>query len=93
MFGKKSPEVLIVGAGPVGLFAALSLARRGIRVQIVDHQWRPGTHSYALALHRRSLRLLGEVGLLDAVLQGAYRINRIAVYDDSTRRAECATPA
>ena len=36
MFGKKKPEVLIVGAGPVGLFAAVALAKRGIPVQIVD---------------------------------------------------------
>ena len=25
MFGRKKPEVLVVGAGPVGLFAALAL--------------------------------------------------------------------
>ena len=32
MFGKTNPEVLVVGAGPVGLFAALALAKQGIRV-------------------------------------------------------------
>ena len=30
MFGKKKPEVLIAGAGPVGLFAAVILAKQGV---------------------------------------------------------------
>ena len=36
MFGRQKPEVLVVGAGPVGLCAALALAKKGIRVTIVD---------------------------------------------------------
>ena len=49
MFGKTYPEVLVVGAGPVGLCAALALAKRQVRVAIVDKEWRSGAHSYALA--------------------------------------------
>ena len=49
MFGKTYPEVLVMGAGPVGLCAALALARRDVRVSIVDKEWRSGAHSYALA--------------------------------------------
>lgn len=88
MFGKGKPEVLVVGAGPVGLFAALALAKRGVQVQIVDRAWRTGAHSYALALHRSSLKLLEKVGLLDKVLEGAYRIERVALYDNESRRGE-----
>ena len=29
-------DVLVVGAGPVGLVAACELARRGVRMRIVD---------------------------------------------------------
>ena len=88
MFGKKKPEVLVVGAGPVGLLTALLLVRRGIRVQIVDKEWRTGAHSYALALHGSSLRLLAEIGLRDAILERACPIHRIGIYDGVQRRAE-----
>jgi len=88
MFGKKKPEVLVIGAGPVGLFAAIALARRDVRVQIVDKEWRTGAHSYALALHGASLELLEELGLRDRVLQSAYRVRSVGLYDAETRRAE-----
>jgi len=89
MFGsKKRPEVLVVGAGPVGLFGALLLARHGVRVRIVDAQTRPATRSYALALHPRSLQLLDEVDLAAEVLRRGRRIDRVAIYDGEGLRAE-----
>jgi len=93
MLGIRSAEVLVVGAGPVGLFTALSLAKRGIRVQIVDREWRPGAHSYALALHAESLALFDELGLRDRVLEAAYPIRTVALYDDAgSRRAAMTLP-
>lgn len=93
MFGKKRPQVLVVGAGPVGLFAAIGLVKRGVEVQIVDKEWRTGTHSYALALHGQSLRLLEQFGLLPQIEQNAYRIDRVAFHDAQSRRAElCLEP-
>ena len=59
---KRDCQVLVTGAGPVGLFAALSLAERGIDVQIIDKEWRGSSHSYALALHPEALRLLDALG-------------------------------
>jgi 2-polyprenyl-6-methoxyphenol hydroxylase-like FAD-dependent oxidoreductase len=88
MFGKKKPEVLVVGAGPVGLFAALALVKKGIQVMIVDKEWRTGAHSYALALHPRSLKLLEELGLLTGILEQSYHVHTIGLYDGTTRRAE-----
>jgi NADPH-dependent dioxygenase len=82
-----NPEVLISGAGPVGLFAALALSRRGIAVAIADKGWRAGTHSYALALHPQSLGLLQEVGLLDLVMRSAHPVRSIGLYDAGGRRA------
>lgn len=37
-----SADVAVVGAGPAGLTAAVTLAERGLRVAVVDEQSRPG---------------------------------------------------
>jgi 2-polyprenyl-6-methoxyphenol hydroxylase-like FAD-dependent oxidoreductase len=83
-----APEVLVVGAGPVGLFTALSLARRDVRVQIVDTGVWPCKHSYALALHPEALALLEEAGLKERALAGSYPVRTMALYADKTRKAE-----
>lgn len=87
-FLRPKPQVLVAGAGPVGLFAALSLARRGIRVRIIDEEWRGSTHSYALALHPRSLELLDALGLATAALEKARTLRTVGLYDRSGRHAE-----
>ncbi|PKN54199.1 MAG: hypothetical protein CVU56_27850 [Deltaproteobacteria bacterium HGW-Deltaproteobacteria-14] len=86
MFGKKKPEVLVVGAGPVGLVAALTLARRGVRVQIIDEAWRPTAHAYALALHPASLALLAELDIAGPVIEEAYQVDGIGLYEGTERR-------
>ncbi len=88
MFGRPKPEVLVSGAGPVGLFAALWLAKRGVRVRIVDEGWRGATHSYALALHPRSLGLLDDVGLIDPILAQCLRIQNVGIFSGSERRVD-----
>src|SRR5690606_22973556 len=82
------PEVLVIGAGPIGLFSALTLARRGVDVEIIDQEWRAAAHSYALALHPSSLLLLEEVGLIEEVLDQAYQVHAIGLYDSNDRKAE-----
>jgi len=47
--------ILIVGAGPVGLAAALTLSRFDVPVRIIDRNDGPTTLSKALVLWRRSL--------------------------------------
>lgn len=85
MWDTSTPEVLVAGAGPVGLYAALALTSKGIRTQIIDRSWRGGTHSYALALHARSLSLLEELGLRAAVVDRARMLTRIGLYQGQER--------
>lgn len=88
MFRKHSTDVLVAGAGPVGLFTALSLADRGVGVEIIDGQWRTTSRSYALALHPSSLALLAELGLADDVVAYGHKIDKLAFYDGAERRGE-----
>lgn len=88
MFGKHKTDVLVVGAGPVGLYAALELAERGIEVEIIDGQWRTAAHSYALALHPASLELLDGLGLAEELLEHGHRVDTVAFYDGGSRKSE-----
>lgn len=92
MLGKNKPEVLVIGAGPVGLFAALALAKRGVRAAVMDQDWRIGVHGYALALHPASLQLFQDLDLLEEVLGKAFLIRNIALYDAQKRLAELKVP-
>jgi len=86
MFGKPLSDVLVTGAGPTGLLTALHLARAGASVRIVDKHWRTGAHSYALALHPRSLDLLEPLGLLPSLIEQGRKIDRVVFWEDGERR-------
>ncbi len=82
------PEVLVVGAGPVGLVAALFLQHHGLRVEIVDMHQRTTQHSYALAIHPRTLRVLDQAGLSESVIRVGRKLTKVAYYEGSEKRAE-----
>ncbi|WGM31358.1 NAD(P)/FAD-dependent oxidoreductase [Brevundimonas sp. NIBR11] len=73
------PQVLIVGAGPTGLAAALFLARRGVRARVVDAAPGPTTTSKALAVNPRTLELLAETGVADRILSEGQHIGVIRI--------------
>jgi 3-(3-hydroxy-phenyl)propionate hydroxylase len=56
---------LIAGGGPVGLFAALLLGRRGLRVRLFDENASPQADPRAATTHPATLELLGEAGLVE----------------------------
>ena len=88
MFRHPDPEVLVVGAGPVGLVAALFLQRDGVRVEIVDMHERTSQFSYALAIHPRTLRILDEAGLSEGLIGAGRKVTKVAFYEGPARRAE-----
>lgn len=62
-------SVLVAGAGPTGLVMALSLARRGIPVHIIDNRDGPTRESRAMGLHARTLEFYRQFGFADEVVE------------------------
>ena len=63
-----APLPLIAGAGPVGLAAALFLARAGKAVRLIDMATERRTHSRALVVNPRTLHLLEPTGITGQML-------------------------
>jgi 2-polyprenyl-6-methoxyphenol hydroxylase-like FAD-dependent oxidoreductase len=59
----RSTQLLVVGAGPVGLLAALCATRAGIDVMVLDQMERGFGHGHATILHPSTVRLLEGLGL------------------------------
>ena len=88
MFRHPQPEVLVVGAGPIGLVAALFLQQHGVRVEVVDMNQRTTQLSYALAIHPRTLHILDEAGLSEGLIGAGRKLTKVAYYEGRERRAE-----
>src|SRR5690349_3540386 len=85
-------QVLVVGAGPVGLMAALRLREQAIDVRIVDQQAEHTVHTHPVVLHPMTLRLLGSLGLTDVLFWRGRPVNHLAVYTEGERRAVLDLP-
>jgi 3-(3-hydroxy-phenyl)propionate hydroxylase len=62
---KREHDVVIVGAGPVGLTAALELARHGVDCVIIDEKGTLHDGSRAICIARHSLEMMQQLGLAD----------------------------
>ena len=66
-------DVVIAGAGPVGLIAALKLARAGRTVLVADRLSSPSTAPRAVGYQWPSPRILEDIGLLDEAIAAGLR--------------------
>ncbi|WSA99712.1 FAD-dependent monooxygenase [Streptomyces sp. NBC_01794] len=60
-------DVIVVGAGPVGLMLAGELRTGGARVTVLERLAEPTTESRASTLHARTMEIFDQRGLLDAL--------------------------
>jgi 2-polyprenyl-6-methoxyphenol hydroxylase-like FAD-dependent oxidoreductase len=65
---------LIVGAGPVGISAALFLTQAGLPTRIIEVKEEASHHSKALAVNPRTLELLEPTGVTEKMLSNGLRI-------------------
>jgi 2-polyprenyl-6-methoxyphenol hydroxylase-like FAD-dependent oxidoreductase len=75
-----SSPVLIVGAGPVGLSAALALTQAGIPVRLIDRLAEPTDQSRAAAVHARTLEHFERLGIVDDFLAAGVRIHGASLF-------------
>ena len=70
------PEVLIVGAGPVGIMLGAELTRRGVEAIVLERRIAVGAASRAIGLHAPVLAALEDGGATERILDGAVRVAR-----------------
>ncbi|WP_338491631.1 FAD-dependent monooxygenase [Streptomyces sp. SJL17-4] len=83
-------DVLIVGAGPVGLSAAAELRRHGVRCRLVDRLPARLPYAKAVGIQPRTLELWDRMGLVRAVLEAAVPLRGQLTYVNGAETARLA---
>jgi pentachlorophenol monooxygenase len=93
--GSWETDVLIAGAGPIGLTAAIELTRRGVECLIVDPVLEPLQHAKAVGVQPRTLEVFENMGVLRQVLDAAVKMRGQIVYVNGAEpyRMDFAVPA
>jgi len=81
-------EVVVIGAGPVGMYAALGLHKAGVQPEIYDSGRTRAMHSYALVLHADTVRMLDEEGLAGTLATDGRAVSRLELFEAGKQRGE-----
>ncbi|MFI9406130.1 FAD-dependent monooxygenase [Nocardia sp. NPDC052316] len=74
-------SVLIVGAGPAGLTAAITLADAGVDFVLLDRLAEGANTSRAAVVHARTLEVLNELGIAEELIAKGIVVPRFTVHD------------
>lgn len=87
-------DVLIAGAGPIGLTAAIELRRRGVRARIVDPLLEPPQYAKAVGIQPRTLEVFESMGVVGQVLDAGLEMRGQLVYVNGSQvsRVDLSTP-
>ncbi|MDZ7689685.1 MAG: FAD-dependent monooxygenase [Balneolaceae bacterium] len=75
-------DVIIVGGGPVGLFLAIILLKKGIECIVLEKRTERTTHSKSLGIHPVSLELMDQMKIADPFVKEGIKIRRGVALDD-----------
>ena len=76
-------KVIIIGAGPVGLAAAIDLAQQGVEVVVVDENDKVSFGSRAICFSQRTLDIADRLGCGQPLLDKGVRWDRGKVFFDN----------
>jgi 2-polyprenyl-6-methoxyphenol hydroxylase-like FAD-dependent oxidoreductase len=82
-----TPDVLIIGAGPVGLTLTNDLLRRGIDCRLIDSAPHATQKTKALGIHAKTLELLAKMGVVHTAIERGLQSPRFSLYSDGKRIA------
>lgn len=91
----RTTDVLVVGAGPTGLTAAVELARRGIDCLVIDKQATPPGHAdKAIGVHCRTMEIWEEQGVVREAMDAGIWLtgNMVFVNGAQTHRMSWELP-
>jgi 2-polyprenyl-6-methoxyphenol hydroxylase-like FAD-dependent oxidoreductase len=86
-------EVLVAGAGPVGLTAAVELRRRGVACRIVDQLTEPPQYAKAVGVQPRTLEIFEGMGVVRPALDESIQMTGQVVYADGQEVSRLEIPA
>lgn len=78
-------EILIVGAGPVGLSLAILLRQYDVPIRIIEQNSGPSTATKAMAIHSRTLEIFRELGIVNEVMNQGFPVKKYSVQSDKKR--------
>jgi 2-polyprenyl-6-methoxyphenol hydroxylase-like FAD-dependent oxidoreductase len=74
-------DVLIVGAGPIGLLLAGDLAASGVATTVLERRAQQSNLSRAFAVHARTLELLDARGLADELVTTGQTVDSLRLFE------------
>ncbi|MEV6441501.1 FAD-dependent monooxygenase [Amycolatopsis sp. NPDC051716] len=77
-------DVLVVGAGPAGLAAAITLAEAGVDFVLLDRLAEGANTSRACVVHARTLEVLAELGVTERLKEEGVVVPRFTVRDGAS---------
>lgn len=80
-------DVIVVGAGPVGLFMGAVLLRQGMNVSILEQRVTHSEQTRAIGIHPPALAVLDTIGAACPLLGSGVRIARGTAYSQGRRVA------
>lgn len=81
-------DVVIIGAGPSGLMAAIELIRHGLTCRIFDKAPVPSQNSKAIGIQPRTLEVFDHIGLVEECLEQGLKINHFVPYSHGEQLAD-----